>query len=503
MLWEPAEIYVRTIPIAFARRYTMLLRQRPDGRHSLVFTRPLPDGVVESVARMLPVPFEVEQIRCDDTTEERILAKLNAAYRRWGGGVAAELVEPRVHTRHESTETIEDLLDDAGRAPVVRIVNALLLEATRLGASDIHLDPTEKDVAVRMRIDGVLEDRHRLPRSIRDEIISRVKVMARMNVAERRMPQDGRISVDIGSRALDLRIASLPNVHGERLVIRLLDTESVTHTLADLKMGDDTQHRYERLIKRPNGIVLVTGPTGSGKTTTLYATLQLLNQPGSNIITIEDPVEYKIHGVSQSQINEKAGLTFARSLRSVLRQDPDIIMLGEIRDPETAIMAMQASLTGHLVLSTLHTNNAASSVTRLLDLGAEPYLVASSLVGVMAQRLLRQLCPRCKAVATAGPLEQQWLGGEIVSTPLIARAVGCEYCRGSGYDGRRGIFELLEINQAVRDAIGRSATADEITSIAIQDGGMRTLQSCAVRAVHDQITSIAEAERVTLGIGNG
>lgn len=496
---EASELFVRHVPIAYARRHLMMLREGNDDTRSLVSASILPDGVVDAVARLLPIPFEIECIEPGDGSDEYMLTLINSAYRQWGGNEAASLIQPRERERLSQSESLEDLLDDVGRAPVVQIVNALLLEAARLNASDIHIDPTAQHVLVRMRIDGVLEDRHHLPLAIRDETISRVKVMARMNVAEKRLPQDGRISVEIGAKTVDLRIASLPNVHGERLVIRLLDASEMVHSLGELQMNAETLARYQGLVSRPNGILLVTGPTGSGKTTTLYATLQLLNKPGRNIITIEDPVEYKVHGVSQTQINERAGLTFSQGLRSVLRQDPDIIMLGEIRDHDTAVMAMQASLTGHLVLSTLHTNNAASSVTRLLDLGVEPYLVASSLIGVMAQRLLRQLCPRCKELHAPTESENQWLG-EPQDSALVARSIGCQHCRHTGYEGRRGIFELLEINTSIREAIGQSEGAETLSALGIANG-MKSLRSEAVQAVLGHSTSITEAERVTLGIG--
>jgi len=376
-----------------------------------------------------------------------------------------------------------DLLQTAGRAPVVKLVNALLFDALRLRASDVHVQPTVDGVAVRYRIDGSLLESRRLPAKLLAPVVSRVKVMARMDIAERRLPQDGRAMVTIGSEEVDLRVSSLPTSLGERLVIRLLDKRrGEMFDLERLGMPAAVRATFEGLCQRPYGMVLVTGPTGSGKTTTLYSALRLLNAPDRNILTLEDPIEYELDGISQSQINTRKGVTFATGLRHILRQDPDVIMVGEIRDAETARIAIQSALTGHLVFSTLHTNSAASAVTRLVDLGIEPYLITSSVSAVLAQRLVRTLCGMCDGVAS----EQR-----------------CESCMGSGYSGRRGLYELLVMNDEIRRLV-REGSGDGAIELAAIADGMTTLRSAGLDAVSQGRTTIEEVDRVTLtGFSDG
>ncbi len=371
----------------------------------------------------------------------------------------------------------EDLLATDGRAPVIQLVNHLLSDAVKAGASDIHIQPYEDRIVVRQRIDGVLMDSIEIPKAVQEEVITRIKVLGRMNIAEKRLPQDGRATVQLGDRVVDLRIASLPTSHNERIVIRLLDKSARLYTLNELGMPAATLETYRRLIRRDHGLILVTGPTGSGKSTTLYGALQEINSRDQNVLTIEDPIEYQLDGINQTQVNEKKGMTFATGLRSVLRQDPDIIMVGEIRDRETAVMAIQASLTGHLVFSTLHTNDAASAVTRLLDLGIEPYLVSSSLIAALAQRLVRRLCSNCGAQILAGMSDAD-----------------CDTCR-NGYRGRIGIFELLVMNEQLRGLVENRASAAEIRQAAIS-GGMRVLRRDGLDKVDSRQTTREEVERV-------
>ncbi len=397
-------------------------------------------------------------------------------------------------------ESPKDLLELTEEAPIIRLINALLQEAVKEKASDIHIEPYEKDIEVRIRVDGILRRVLSPPKVIQDALISRVKVMANIDIAEKRLPQDGRIRLLIGGRDIDIRVSTVPTTFGERVVMRLLDRKQGLRGLNELGLGKSDEENARQLLNRTNGIILVTGPTGSGKTTTLYAALNSLNRREKNIITVEDPVEYQLAGVGQIQVNPKIGLTFASGLRSILRQDPDVIMVGEVRDRETAEIAIQASLTGHLVLSTLHTNDAASSLTRLLDMGVEPYLVASSLVGVLAQRLVRVICPHCKERYKPSEEEKEYfknLGMDRVDTPLefLYRGKGCGRCRNSGYLGRTGIFELLIIDPDIRGMIVSRTDSKTITESAVSKG-MRTLYMDGLSKVSASITTIEEVLRV-------
>ncbi|HEX3817644.1 MAG TPA: ATPase, T2SS/T4P/T4SS family [Chthoniobacterales bacterium] len=391
--------------------------------------------------------------------------------------------------------------DETGDAPIVRMVSMLLLEAHKLGASDIHLEPLERSFRVRFRIDGVLQEMQSPPKKLQSAIISRLKIMTgSMSIAEKRLPQDGRIQVKMGRKSIDLRVSTVPTNHGESMVMRLLDKTSLLLGLPELGFLSDDQEIFERLLRAPDGIILVTGPTGSGKTSTLYACLNYINQPDRKIITVEEPVEYQMNGINQVQVNADIGMTFPTALRSILRQAPNIIMIGEIRDLETASIATNASLTGHLVFSTLHTNDAPSAVARLIDIGMQPFLVATSIRAIMAQRLVRRLCANCKEPGQLSESELRALRIEAsqLGEANVMRPVGCERCRQTGYKGRMGIFEIFEIDDEVRHMVNNRASTLLLRQRA-RELGMRTLREDGVRKVLAGLTSAEEVISVTLG----
>ncbi len=392
-------------------------------------------------------------------------------------------------------ESPQDLLELTEEAPIIRLLNALLMEAVREKASDIHIEPYERGIDVRYRVDGILRKVLSPPKIIHDALISRVKIIAGLDIAEKRLPQDGRIKLLVGGKNIDIRVSIIPTALGERAVLRLLDRQTGVISLEMLGLNDAILSSLKNYLARQNGIILVTGPTGSGKTTTLYASLLKLNTEDRNIITVEDPVEYQLNGIGQMHVNPKIGLTFAAGLRSILRQDPDIMMVGEIRDMETAEIAVHASLTGHIVLSTLHTNDAPSAITRLVDMGIEPFLVASSLICVLAQRLVRIVCPHCKEPYEPSIEERNFIGR--VSQPaLLYRGKGCDKCLGKGYLGRTGIYELLTVTPELRSMIVGRKDAQAIKSVAVKSG-FTTLQSNAVDKIINGITTIEEVLRVT------
>jgi general secretion pathway protein E len=366
---------------------------------------------------------------------------------------------------------VEDLLEASDDAPIIRMLNALLTQATRDGASDIHIEPYERHSSVRFRVDGTLRDVVQPNRALHAALISRLKIMAELDIAEKRLPQDGRISLRLGQRAIDVRVSTLPSAHGERAVLRLLDKSETRLSLASVGMQGATLQRFQQLVMQPHGLILVTGPTGSGKTTTLYAALQSLDAAGSNIMTVEDPIEYNLDGIGQTQVNSRIDMSFARALRAILRQDPDIVMIGEIRDIETAQIAVQASLTGHLVLATLHTNDAPSAVTRLIDMGIEPFLLSSTLLGVLGQRLIRLKCQACQGA-------------------------GCTICGQSGYSGRAGIYELMTTNEKIKELIHNRAAESDIRKQATTNG-MRSLAEDCQRWVDSGQSTVEEMLRVT------
>jgi general secretion pathway protein E len=396
----------------------------------------------------------------------------------------------------DGDEDVNHLRDMAFEAPVVRLVNLLIEGAIGSEASDIHIEPFEDTLRIRYRIDGILYEQEAPPRRLQAAVTSRIKIMAEMNIAERRLPQDGRIRVTLHGQRVDIRVSTIPTVHGESIVMRLLQRSSVFHPLEKLGFPAQTLKRFEGLIKRPHGIVLVTGPTGSGKTTTLYAALDKINGPGVKIITVEDPVEYQLKGVNQIPVKSKIGLSFAQGLRHIVRQDPDVILVGEIRDLETAEIAIQASLTGHLVFSTLHTNDAPGAITRLQDMGVEGYLVASVLEAVLAQRLVRRICASCRVPDTPSRADLDALGIEPTGTVTLFRGKGCEDCRGTGYRGRSGIYELFVLDEDARSLILRRASTRDIRQHAIQRG-MVTLRMDGWKRACEGATTVEEILRVT------
>ncbi|MCM8818261.1 MAG: type II secretion system ATPase GspE [Candidatus Omnitrophica bacterium] len=406
--------------------------------------------------------------------------------------------EEILHIEEDFDTETANLLDLANKAPVIRIVNQIIYKAISMRASDIHLQITENLLKVRYRIDGVLHDVFVLPKKFHPSIVTRIKIMSNLDIAEKRIPQDGRTSIKVDGKKIDIRISILPTFFGESVVLRLLDRETFLLGLEELGFSEDNYKKFNQLIHSDHGIILLTGPTGSGKTTTLYAALSKINNPGINIITLEDPVEYNLEGINQIQTNPKVGLTFANGLRSILRHDPNVIMVGEIRDLETAEMAIQASLTGHLVFSTLHTNDSTSAIVRLIDMGIEPYLIASSLIGVMAQRLIRLNCPDCSVVekpplellTAIGLEEKDILDGKFM------RGTGCDKCLKDGYYGRTGIFELLVIDEEIRELILKRESSSNIKKMALKKG-MKTLRMDGIEKVKKGLTTISEVLRVT------
>ena len=450
------------------------------------------------------------QIKLAVAPEDAILETIERTY---GAGASSPLQRIVEGIREEGPgpgegeEDINQLRDMAFEAPVVRLVNLLIENAVTAEASDIHIEPFEDTLRIRYRIDGILFDQEAPPRRLQAAVTSRIKIMAELNIAERRLPQDGRIRVTLGGRRVDIRVSTIPTVYGESIVMRLLDRSSIFLPLEKLGFSPDTRRLFERLIIRPHGMLLVTGPTGSGKTTTLYGALDKINSPEKKIITIEDPVEYQLKGVNQIAVKPKIGLSFANGLRHIVRQDPDIIMVGEVRDLETGEVAIQAALTGHLVFSTLHTNDAPGAITRLQDMGCEPYLVSSVLHGVLAQRLVRRICLACRAPHTADLADLRALGIAEALEPAgpgvgeegrpLFKGAGCDQCRGTGYRGRTGIYELFIINEDIRSLIVRKAPTGEIRRHAIEALGMTTLREDGWAKAKLGITTIDEVLRVT------
>jgi general secretion pathway protein E len=494
----PSEEFVTMIPIDMARQFCMLGLARTDKTITLVVSNPHQVDAIDDVTRLTGLKTIVAL-----GAREQILAAINRAYERRTTLVDEVVEQWDVSELDQELEQLsgqEDLLDMAHRAPVIKLVNTILFEAIRHNASDIHIQPGEQGIQVRFRVDGILYDRMNVPEFLLAPMISRIKIMGRMNVSERRIAQDGRCTARIGNRIIDLRISSIPCSLGERVVLRLLDKSGKIFSLEQLGMNPEILTAYEQLLHSSHGIILITGPTGSGKTTTLYASLQKLQCKEKNILTLEDPIEYQLDGISQTQVNTKKGMTFASGLRHVLRQDPDVIMVGEIRDEETARMAVQSSLTGHLVFSTLHTNDAASAVARMLDLGVEPYLVASSLLGVLAQRLVRKLCPHCRKSYQPDAVELTELTEEIESHSwdgVIHRSAGCAECIQRGYLGRIGIFELIRMNSDLRQLISEKAESGQLRRAAAKTG-FKTLRSDGISKVLQGTTSLSEVLCTTL-----
>lgn len=397
----------------------------------------------------------------------------------------------------EIEETTKDILEEKGEAPIIRFLNALFFQAVKERASDIHIEPAERETIIRMRIDGVLHEIIRINKSLHEPIVSRVKVISRLDIAEKRIPQDGKIKLKVAGKDIDVRVSTLPTVFGERVSLRILDRTATILKIEEIGMEDDMIEKMKQLIKKTYGMILITGPTGSGKTTTLYACLSEINSPGINIITIEDPIEYQIKGINQIQVNPKVGLTFATGLRSILRQDPDVVMVGEIRDSETASIAIHAALTGHLVLSTLHTNDAPSAITRLIDMGIEPYLISSAVFATIAQRLVRKICQKCRVPYEPDQKELELIGlkREQIPDGILYKGSGCKECFGTGFKGRIGIFELFLIDDEIRELINSKSDSMKLKSVAISKG-MRTLREDGILKVIKGITTIQELARV-------
>jgi general secretion pathway protein E len=432
--------------------------------------------------------------------KDAILGAINVQYdlRRDSAEQLVQNMEENGSSIISEIEETADLLDDTSEAPIIKLVNHIISQSIKARASDIHIEPYQNSFTVRYRVDGILYDLLSPPKWIQPALISRIKVMAKMNIAEKRLPQDGRFEVKVGDQNIDVRVSTIPTSFGERVVLRLLNKSGSLLALEELGLSTQRLNLVKRLVRSPNGIILVTGPTGSGKTTTLYAVLQSINKPDINIITIEDPVEYQIKGISQIQVNPKIDLTFARGLRSIVRQDPDVILVGEIRDHETAEIAVQSALTGHLVFSTLHTNDSASAITRLVDIGVEPFLISSSVLSVMAQRLIRVLCTECKRAYRPKPIYLESIGvapGSFKSG-RIYKAEGCENCFNTGYLGRRGIFEIMVLSEQLKSLILESYDSNRIKAIA-QQQKMMTLRQDGIQKVLSGVTTIEEVLRVT------
>jgi general secretion pathway protein E len=489
------ETPVRHVPYPFAKAHGALLLEISADEAVVCLRQGARAQVLAELRRVLGVPLRVASVEPAETFE-RLLADVYSRASQSAAYVAGNLEQDMDLSRLvQEMPKIEDLLESENDAPIIRMINVLLTQALRQGASDIHIEPYETRSAVRFRIDGTLQNVAEPHRGLHAAMVSRIKVMANLDIAEKRLPQDGRISLRLAGRQVDVRVATLPTGFGERAVLRLLDKEGARLELTRLGMDDGTLAKIDRLIHQPHGIVLVTGPTGSGKSTTLYAALSRIDALGLNIMTVEDPIEYELQGISQTQVNPKIDMTFARALRSILRHDPDVIMIGEIRDLETAQIAVQASLTGHLVLATLHTNDAVTATTRLVDMGVEPFLLASSLLGVLAQRLVRKLCPACKVGHEPSAAERAELGGEIAGGTLFS-AGGCAACHGTGYVGRTGIYELFLVDEEAKRIL-HSADSEQALRAHAASQGMRALRQDGLRWVTSGVTSLEEVVRVT------
>jgi general secretion pathway protein E len=487
---------VERLPYAFAKRHGVISARQLDEGIELWVRPGVKASVLAEVQRALGGPLALREL-----AKEAFDAALARAYER-GTSQAADIVtdldaNPDLAALAENLPKVADLLESEDDAPIVRLINALFSQAVRENASDIHIEAFDRRSVVRFRRDGMLRDVLEPPQAAHGVIVSRIKIMARLDIAEKRQPQDGRIALRLAGRSVDVRVSILPTAHGERVVLRLLDKQAGRLDLTGLGMADSTLTALKELIRQPHGIILVTGPTGSGKSTTLYAALSQLDSKHTNIVTVEDPIEYDLDGVGQTQVNPRIDLTFARALRAILRQDPDVVMIGEIRDLETAQIAVQASLTGHLVLATLHTNDAAGAVVRLVDMGIEPFLVASSLLGVLAQRLVRRLCPACRRAHEPDPAEQALLanGNGDGKYPLFT-APGCEACTFTGYQGRSGIFELLLIDDESRRLIHDRAAEADLRDHA-RSRGMKSLRDDGMRWLRAGETSLEEVLRVS------
>ncbi len=488
-----ATTVANVIPYTFAKRHGIVLKTLLDSNEVIAFFKPgLTPVAASEIRRFMRAPIRFEGV--DEEEFNKLLAS------RYDSGEAGAMMsglgdELDLADIADALPEPEDLLEAEDDAPIIRLINAILTQAIKEDASDIHIETYESHMAVRMRVDGVLREILSPPKALAPLVISRIKVMAKLDIAERRIPQDGRISLRVAGRPVDVRVSTLPSGHNERIVMRLLDKQAGRLNLTHLGMADYTQNELQQLIQKPHGIILVTGPTGSGKTTTLYAALTDLNNQSRNILTIEDPIEYYIDGIGQTQVNNKVDMTFGRGLRAILRQDPDVVMIGEIRDLETGEIAVQASLTGHLVFSTLHTNTAVGVVTRLRDMGVESYLLSSSLIGVIAQRLVRLLCEHCKEPYQADETEIKLLKVDPVSAPTLYHPKGCPHCNHTGYVGRSGIYELVAIDDRLRNMIHDGSSEQDLELYARTQSP--SIRRDGVRLIMEGKTTLEEVLRVT------
>ena len=490
--------FIEAVPAMYAQHH-YLIGIKPDadnGELTVVLSKPLDTNTLDNVSKMMGLP-----VMAAVSTRTAITSVIDVAYEQKTtviDEVVEELDSQNLDQLVDEVAGSDDLLDVVNRPPVIRLVNDILFRALQLRASDIHVHPYESKIQIRYRIDGILYDTLNLNKNVLPLVISRIKVMAGMDIAERRLPQDGRCSVRLGQREVDLRISTVPTSYGERSVLRLLDKSTALFGLNELGLCNEDLQKFDSLLNRSHGVIFVTGPTGSGKSTTLYACLNRINSAEQNVITIEDPIEYQLGGISQIQVASKKGMTFATSLRHVLRQDPDVIMIGEVRDIETARMAIQSSLTGHLVFSTLHTNDSAGAVSRLLDLGVEPYLVSSSLIAIIAQRLVRKVCPDCKEPVkpSSHELIELGLGKMDNDSGTFFVGAGCERCFQTGYRGRTGIYEMMLIDSEVQNLIYKRESAGTIKRFAL-NAGLQTLRMDGARKVLAGTTTISEVLRVT------
>ncbi|MBT8762580.1 type II secretion system ATPase GspE [Desulfohalobiaceae bacterium Ax17] len=486
---------VQKLPLHYLKKHCFVPLRLLENHLVLAVNLPFFDGLLAD----LKIIFQTDSIEFQLCPKNEIITTINRVF----GQIETEPDEIIDDLNTESEDFLSeleqgsiDLLDEADDSPVIKLVNHIITQAVRGQASDIHIEPYEHNLKVRFRLDGILYDFLSLPRKIHPHMVSRVKIMAGLNIAEKRLPQDGRIEIKIGNRQVDLRVSSLPTSYGERIVLRLLEKGARLLALNDIGLNEHNLTQLKQLLTLSHGIILVTGPTGSGKTTTLYSALNHINSPGKNILTIEDPIEYRLEGIGQMQVNPKIGLTFSSGLRSMVRQDPDVILVGEIRDLETAEIAIQAALTGHLVFSTLHTNDAPSAITRLIDMGIEPFLLSTAVRAIIAQRLVRILCPYCKQQYRPSDIEAQQLGVNDKDKEItIGQAKGCEHCLNTGYKGRTGIFEFIYLNNELQSLILKSSDANVIRNKAIQ-GGMKTLRQDGIEKVLKGLTTVSEVLRV-------
>ncbi len=496
---EIASDVAQLIPTYLAQRHGVIAISRNGDRLVVAMSDPSNVAAIDDVRLLTGLEVDIVIASNDDLTRAQarlygIAADVEEVLKQSGQAAEPDLIPEIGPLENVSLDRLRTLGE---QAPIVRIVDQIFLQAVRAGASDIHIEPQHKDMVVRFRIDGLLADIMTPPKALQQALTSRIKILANMDIAERRLPQDGHIHLRIEGREHDLRVSTLPTVLGEKCVVRILDQSSTRVSLTRIGLPDDVLAKWESLVSKPYGMIIVTGPTGSGKTTTLYTSLSRINTPERNVVSVEDPVEYQIPRVNQVQVNVRAGLTFASGLRSILRQDPDVVLIGEVRDRETAEIAIQASMTGHLVLTTLHTNDSAGAVTRLTDMGIERFLITSSLIGVLAQRLVRVICAHCKEAYTppAAALRRLDLDPEQERTIKLYRGRGCDFCRGTGYRGRTGAFELITMSDHLRSLILAGASTDEIRSAA-QVEGMRTLRQDGIEKVLSGVTTIEELLRV-------